>query len=192
MADHYARAREAVNDESARVETRCRPCHESSMQAMWTMLWTVGMLLGLVAPALAGSAKGTVAYKGTTATVTHAFLVKGPDAIDPGKTIRRPILVAGDLEPKLAACKAMGCTDGQVMEGMTLDLDGGPRVNYWVALKGQLLQYSGTADPATLKTTTDEPARMAGTFVVDATGAGGPKIDVQFDAPLLKEFQAAR
>lgn len=156
----------------------------------------MGMMLGMVAalatPAFAGSAKGTVAYKGTTATITHAYLVSGPDAIDPGKTIRRIVLVAGDLEPKLSACKAMSCTDGEVMEGMTLDLDGGPRVNYWVALKGQMVQYSGTADPATLKTTTDEPGRMAGTFVVDATGSGGPKVDVQFDAPLLKTFTAAR
>jgi hypothetical protein len=156
---------------------------------MWTML---GMVAALAAPALAGSAKGTVAYKGTTATITHAYLVTGRDAVDPNKTIKRIVLVAGDLEPKLTACKAMSCTDGEVTEGMTLDLDGGPRVNYWVALKGQMVQYSGTADPATLKTTTDEAGRMGGTFVVDATGSGGPKVDVQFDAPLLKTFQAAR
>ncbi len=158
---------------------------------------TKGMLLGVAAvlataaPVLAGSAKGTIAYKGTTATITHAYLVKGPDAFDDKKTIRRIIFTAGDLEPKLKACKAMSCSDGEVTEGMTLDLDGGPRINYWVALKGQTVQYSGTAEPSTLATTTDESGRIAGTFAVDATGAGGPKVNVQFDAPLLKEFPAA-
>lgn len=156
------------------------------------MMGTLAALVASATPALAGSAKGTIAYKGTTATITHAYLVSGPDAVDPAKTIRRIVLVAGDLEPTLSACKTMICTDSEVMEGMTLDLGGGPRVNYWVALKGQMLQYSGTADPATLKTTTDEPGRMAATFVVDATGSGGPKVDVQFDAPLLKTFTAAR
>jgi hypothetical protein len=148
-------------------------------------------VLATAAPVLAGSAKGTIVYKGTTATITHAYLVKGPDAMDE-KTIRRLVFTAGDLQPKLEACKAMSCTDGEVTEGMTLDLDGGPRVNYWVALKGQTVQYSGTAEPSTLATTTDEPGHMVGTFAVDATGAGGPKVNVQFDAPLLKEFTPAR
>ena len=161
--------------------------HHRGGLAMWFVV-----VLGAAASALAGSAKGTVAYKGTTATITHAYLVKGPDAVESTKTIRRLILVATDLEAKLSACKVMSCSDGEVSEGMTLDLDGGARVNYWVALKGQMVQYSGTAVPATLKTTTDKPDHMVGTFVVDDPSAGGPKVDVQFDAALLKEFTAAR
>lgn len=150
------------------------------------------LLIGLATSAHAGSAKGTVSYKATTATVQHAYLVRGPDAVDPTKTIRRLILVPKDLEATIKACTTMSCTDGDVGEGMTVDLDGGPRINYWVVLKGQLLQFSGTADPATFKTTTDEPDKLVGTFVVDATAGGGPKIDVQFDAALLKELTQAR
>lgn len=152
----------------------------------------VGLLGGLVAPALAGTAKGTVTYKTARATIAHAYLVKGPDAVETTQTIRRLVLSAVDLEPKITACAVMSCSDGEVGEGMTIDLGAGPRVNYWVSLKGQRLQYSGTAEPTTLQTTVDEPGHLVGRFVVDATAAGGPKIDVQFDAALLKEFQAAR
>lgn len=150
-------------------------------------------LLGAATTAAAGAAKGTVSYRGATATIQHAYLVKGPDAVDEKKIIRRLILVGKDMQATIAACKVMSCSDGEVGEGLTLDLDGGPRVNYWVVLKDQLVQFSGTADPATtLKTKTDEPGKIAGTFVLDATAAGGPKIDVEFDAALVKEFQSAR
>lgn len=150
------------------------------------------VLLGAATSAVAGAAKGTVSYKNDKATVQHAYLVKGPDAVDEKKSIRRIILVPKDMQATIAACKVMSCSDGEVGEGLTIDLDGGPRVNYWVVLKDQMVQFSGTADPATFKTTTDEPGRIAGTFVVDATAAGGPKIDVEFDAALVQEFQKAR
>jgi hypothetical protein len=45
----------------------------------------------LSAPAFAGDAKGTVVYKGRTADVKFAYLVKGPDAVSK-TTIRRLIL----------------------------------------------------------------------------------------------------
>jgi hypothetical protein len=32
-----------------------------------------------------------------------------------------------------------------------VDVGAGPRLNYWVALKGGLLQYSGTARPTVMK-----------------------------------------
>lgn len=152
----------------------------------------VGLVGGLVAPAAAGTAKGTVTYKTARATIAHASLVRGPDAVDGTQTIRRLVLSAVDLESKITACAVMSCSDGEVGEGLTLDLGAGPRVNYWVSLKGQRLQYSGTAEPTTLQTTVDEPSHMVGRFVVDATAAGGPGIDVRFDAVLLKEFHVAR
>jgi hypothetical protein len=160
----------------------------------WQMVMGLtGLIISCAAtPALAGSAKGTISYQSNTASVQHAYLVKGPDAVDEKKIIRRLILAPKDLEATIKACRAMSCSDGNVGEGMTIDLDGGPRVNYWVVLKGQLVQFSGTADPSTFKTKTDEPGHLAGSFTVDATASGGPKIAVDFDAALLKEFQAAR
>jgi hypothetical protein len=68
-------------------------------------------------------------------------------------------------------------------------LDAGPRINYWFVGRDQLVQYSGTADPASVKLTTNTPARLAGTWDLDASGAGGPVIKVQFDATMIKELK---
>jgi hypothetical protein len=84
------------------------------------------------------------------------------------------------------------CSDGDIGEGMTLDLDSGSRLNYWFVGNNQLVQYSGTADPATLKLTADTPQRVAGKWELDARAAGGPKVDVEFDATLIKELSKLR
>jgi hypothetical protein len=143
-----------------------------------------------------GSAKGTLTYKSKGAPVTitlrHVWLVKGPDAVDPKRIIRHLILSAIDIGSKVAACKTMNCTDSDLGSGMTVDLDAGPRLNYWVVLDDQRVQYSGTARPEALKLTTDTPGRLAGKLTIDDAAAGGPKIDVEFDTPLLHELKSAR
>ena len=143
---------------------------------------------GVLAVAAAGTAKGTASYaskKGpVTVTFTHAALVTGP-GFDK-KPIRKIVLSTKDVAPALAKCETMMCSDGGITEGMTIDLDGGPRLMYWFVANGQLVQYSGTADPTALVLTTDTAKQMAGTLTLDATGAGGPKVAVTFDAPLAK------
>ena len=153
------------------------------------------MLAGLVATlvlgavALGATAKGTIAYKGKTGTVNvvvrHAYLVKGPDLVTK-KPIRRIVLSVADVAAALGACATMSCSDGGILEGMTVDLDAGPRLTYWFVANGQRIQYSGTARPDTLKLTTDTAARVAGRWVLDDSAAGGPTLDVTFDAPLVK------
>jgi hypothetical protein len=144
----------------------------------------------------AGTAKGDLAYKSKSGVINmtpkFAYLVKGPDAVDAGKTIRKVVLSATDLESKIAACSTMSCTDADLGDGMTIDLDAGPRVNYWVVLNGQRVQYSGTATTSALALTTDTPTRVAGKLAIDDTAAGGPKLAVEFDAPLVKEVKKAR
>jgi hypothetical protein len=90
------------------------------------------------------------------------------------------------------ACNNMMCSDGGIGEGMTIDLDAGRRLNYWVVGNGQRVQYSGTAEPATLVLTVDTPQRVAGTFTVDDRAAGGPQVRVEFDASLVKEVTKDR
>lgn len=150
----------------------------------------VGLLLaGLAA---AGDAKGTLVHKTTTVRLAHAYLVKGPDAVDQKKIIRRLIFSSADLGAKLQKCQTMSCTDSDLTEGMTVDLDGGPRLNYWMVYNGGRVQHSDTARPEALTTTANEPGRLAGRLAFDGTPSGGPKVDVEFNAPLLKELKAAR
>jgi hypothetical protein len=156
------------------------------------MAITLGTLVLTAQASIAGETKGTISYPKGTVTVKYSYLVKGPDAFDSKKMIRRLIFSATDLTAKLAACKAMSCSDGEVTEGMTVDLDAGPRLNYWMVMNGGLVQYSGTKEPTALKTSADDAKHLAGKLSFDDAGAGGPKVDVDFDAALVKEFTQAR
>ncbi|HSV52055.1 MAG TPA: hypothetical protein VLJ57_08060 [Burkholderiaceae bacterium] len=148
--------------------------------------------LGTLSAHAADNASGTVTYKARSATFKYAYLIKGPDAVDPKVTIRELILTANDIGAKLNACKTMSCASGLVEEGMTVDFGAGPRLNYWLALNNQMVQYSGTAVPAVFTAKQNDAARLAGTLRIDAAAAGGPRVDVEFDVGLTKEFAAAR
>jgi hypothetical protein len=141
---------------------------------------------------LAGAAKGTLKYTSKSGpvevAVKHAYLVKGPDIVT-GQTMRRLVFSVDDITAKLAACNEMRCMDGGIGEGMTVDFDAGPRLNYWFVAKDQLIQYSGTAQPASATLTTDAPDRLAGTLRIDDRAAGGPLVEVEFDARLVKEVK---
>jgi len=45
---------------------------------------------------------------------------------------------------------------------------------------------------ASVRASADDPKRLAGKLSFDDSGASGPKVDVEFDAALVKEFKAAR
>ncbi len=149
--------------------------------------------VGINAAAADGTASGTLTYAAKSGSITmtprYAYLVKGPDAVDTSKMIRHLILSPVDLGARIAACKTMSCTDADLKNGMTVDLDVGPRLNYWVVLNDQRVQYSGTARPAALELTANTPTRLAGKLVIDDSAAGGPKAEILFDAPLLKEIR---
>ena len=146
--------------------------------------------LALMDVAMADEATGTVNYKGRTATLKYAYLVKGPDEMDQETIIRRVILSQTDIAADIQACTTLGCCTNNLTEGITVDLDAGSRLNYWVVLNDQLVQYSGTEQTTALEATQDEPGRVAGTLNIDDTEADGPKVEATFDAALLTEFEA--
>lgn len=147
------------------------------------------MALAATADAAGSDAKGTLVYKARTATMKYAYLVKGPDAVSK-QPLRRLILSATDLGGKIASCMTMSCTDGYLGEGLSVNLEPGPRFNYWVSMNDQRVQYSGTEPIASLTATTDDARRLAGVLRFDKTAAGGPKVDITFDAALVKEVSA--
>jgi hypothetical protein len=151
--------------------------------------------LAFTTSAHADNAKGTITYQSKSGpivvNVKNVYLVKGPDMMA-GKAIRRLVFSSADMGPKIGACTAMSCADGDLREGMTVDLDTGPRLNYWFVGNDQRVQYSGSARPEVLKFTTDTPQRVAGKLTIDDASAGGAKADIEFDAALVKEFAKAR
>jgi hypothetical protein len=157
---------------------------------------TLALAAATVPGHTAGTASGTLAYKAKTkdysVTLKYSYLIKGPDEVDASLTIRRLILSTADLEKKLAACTTMSCTTTGLEEGISIDIGAGPRLNYWVVFNGQLVQYSGTQQPAALTATADTATRLAGKIVFDASQSGGAKIDAQFDTPLTKMVTKGR
>jgi hypothetical protein len=141
-----------------------------------------------------GDASGSISYQSKAGLVVvkpqHAYLVKGPDTVT-GNVVRRIVLSGTELASKLRTCATMMCGDGDMAEGLTIDLDAGARINYWLVANGQRIQYSGTAEPSSLQLTTDTAERVAGAWRVDARRAGGPQAQIEFDAPLLKVFTKA-
>jgi len=155
------------------------------------------IILATLAALLSGTvaaepASGTINYQSKSGpiaiNVANVYLVKGPDAVS-GKTVRQLVFVPADIGAKLKACATLSCVSGLLNEGMTVDFDVSPRLNYWVVGNGQKVQYSGTAKPEeTLKLTTDTPEQMAGTLTIDDSRAGGAKVNVKFDAKTAKSF----
>jgi hypothetical protein len=143
-----------------------------------------------------GTAKGTMTYTGKgkpiSTTFTHAFLIKGPDVVDHKKLLRRVLLTTSDIGAKLTACESMSCVDDAFTEGLQVDWDAGPRLNYWLTLNDQLVQYSGTLEPQVFTAKENSPNRIAGKLTFDGTPASGPKVDVEFDAPIVKEIGIVR
>ncbi|HEY6050840.1 MAG TPA: hypothetical protein VIZ58_06295, partial [Thermoanaerobaculia bacterium] len=138
----------------------------------------------------AATAKGTVVYKGKTVTLRYAYLVKGPDVVDPKLVMRRVVLSPTDISGRIRACATMSCSDGDLREGMTVDFGNGPRLNYWVVMNDQRVQYSGTVRPEAFTARADDGRRIAGRLAFDDGKAGGPSVDVDLDAALVKDFGA--
>jgi hypothetical protein len=152
------------------------------------LMFAVGILYSGAVVAADNNANGMLFYKSRSATLKYAWLVKGPYSRDPSKTVRRLILSAQDISARLRGCKAITCADGQVTEGMTVDFDVGPRLDYWLALNGQKEQYSGTATPDAFSARANDTEHLAGRLAIDDVAAGGPKVDVEFNVTLFKEF----
>ncbi|MEO8676162.1 MAG: hypothetical protein ABI569_11315 [Casimicrobiaceae bacterium] len=155
--------------------------------------FVTGLAVSLVTSAMSAGAadtqaKGTLVYKMQSIPIKYAYFVMGADEFSK-KTIRRVILSSTDIGAKVTACKSMSCTEREVREGMSVDLVPGGRIEYWIALNGQLVQYSGTEPVESLQITANEATRLAGKLKFDSTGAGGPRLDIEFDAPLTKDLR---
>lgn len=163
------------------------------LRALWTILLGA-VTLGLSGAVLADPAKGTLTATGripATVNVKHAYLVKGPNAFG-DKAVRMLILSEVDQTAHIKSCATMSCATEKLESGMTVEFDAGPRLLYWFVANGQRVQASGTAEPGTMALTGNTPQKLAGKWTHDASGQGGPKIAIEFDAAMLKEFSKAR
>ncbi|MEZ4905963.1 MAG: hypothetical protein R2822_31450 [Spirosomataceae bacterium] len=152
------------------------------------------VLMASLPATLQDKADGTLAYKGKSKTfnmaIKYVYLVEGPDTFTPSERNLRLLFSAKDISKEIKAATMLRHTDSALTdgEGFQIDLVKGPRYHYWMVLNGGLVQYSGTIPLENFVTSVKTPTHVAGTFKQDNAGAGGPTIDVTFDATLLKKF----
>lgn len=176
---------------------------ESSLPHRGAAMRTTISLLSLLNAALfvitspplsAEPARGTLTATGkvsATVSVNHAYLIKGPNSFG-DKAVRLLILSEVDQSAHIKSCGTMSCATNKLESGMTVEFDDGPRLLYWFVANGQRVQASGTAQPGTMTLTANTPERLTGKWTHDASAQGGPKIAVEFDTAVLKEFTKAR
>lgn len=149
--------------------------------------------MAVVAPAMAADqAKGTIALGKAGASIGHVVLVRGPDEMDPARTVLRLYFSTDDISAKVKACKALSCADQAVGDGASVDYGDASHLGYWVRLRGGLVQNSGGTDASAFVLLTHAPDHLAGKLHVDATPMGGPTIDAEFDATLAATFTSVR
>ena len=174
------------------------PYSAPALRIRTTIAVALVMVMGLwwCGVAFAGEAKGTLTHKAKGKEVTvdlkHAYLITGPDDMEPDKIIRRLVFSTNDIGAKILSCQSMSCASGLITEGLAVDLVSGPRFMYWLSINDGLVQYSGTTKPANLQATIDQPGKLAGKLSFDDSAAGGPRVNIDFDTVLVKEFKTAR
>lgn len=158
----------------------------------WTLVLACACVSASVIASGADHASGTIAVGKRSASVQHAVLVRGPDEMNPGKTLLRLYLSGADVSAAIKACKTLSCADGALVDGAAVDYSDASHLGYWVTLNGGLAQYSGGTHADAFALSANSADHLAGKLHVDDAGAGGAVIKVDFDATVANTFQSAR
>src|SRR6266704_4426625 len=138
----------------------------------------MAVILGLGGVALASDAKGTLKYehngKTRTADVKYAYLVKGPNAVDPTKITRQLFFSSADIGAAIQACETLSyCAGDSLSKGLAvLWVDVGEptddtSLKFSIGFKDAEEQFMSGSTPRTgLKATTDTATRIGGKLTV--------------------------
>ena len=138
------------------------------------------------------TASGTITFQSGKCVVKYGCLVRGPDEMDPSKTVLRLYLSSVDLAAKIKACKTLNCADSALLDGAMVDFADSRHLGYAVRLNGGRLQYSGGTNGDAFTLTTSEPNRLVGKVQIDDSGRGGAKVEATFDLTVLNTFTSVR
>src|SRR5713101_5004733 len=99
-------------------------------------IWLASAALGWAGD----SASGTITFKTGKCAVKYGWLVRGPDEMDPSKTVLRIYLSSVDVGATIKACKNLSCADSALKDGAMVDFSDGRHLAYAVRLNGERLQ----------------------------------------------------
>jgi len=140
----------------------------------------------------ADKAGGKIAFKTYSSDIKYAAIVRGPDEMDESRTVLRIYLSSADIGAKIKACKTLSCADKALEDGAMVDFSDARHLAYAVRLNGSRAQYSGGTDADAFTLTTSKPDQLAGKVHIDDSGAGGAKVDAQFDLTVSSTFTSVR
>jgi hypothetical protein len=167
--------------------------HTAGTMSLKNFLLVSAIWLAASSLAVAGdNASGTITFKTGKCTVKHGWLVRGPDEMDPSKTVLRIYLSSVDVGAKIKACKTLSCADNALTDGAMVDFGDARHLAYAVRLNGERLQYSGGTNGEAFALTTNEPNRLAGKLHIDDSAVDGAKVDATFDLTLVNTFTSVR
>jgi len=133
-----------------------------------------------------GQASGTLVHKGKTVVLKYAYFIKGTNM---GFPLRQVVLSTTDIGPAMAADSSLLTAGDRLREGIMVCVDAGKMLRYWMAISDQTEQVSTMFPAKEFAASANDANRIAGRLIFDHTRSGGPKVDVEFDAGLLKEFE---
>lgn len=163
------------------------------MLSLRNVVVTTAMLLAISTLASAADkVSGSVTLKTTVSAVKYAFLVRGPDEMNTGKTLLRIYRSSADIGTKIKACKTRHCADVTLDDGAMVDFSDASHLNYSVKLNGQRTQYSSANDDNAFTLATHTTDHLVSKLPIDDSAADGATIDVDFDLTLANIFTAAR
>ncbi len=153
-------------------------------------LLLASMVFAASAGALAADqASGRVSFKSYSTAVKYGWLVRGPDEMDPNKTVLRIYLSSVDIGAKIRACSTLSCADGALDDGAMIDFGDATHLGYALRLNGELVQYSGDTNAQAYTLSTNRPDHLTGDLHVDDSAVGGGKVDAEFDLTLTRTFK---
>jgi hypothetical protein len=137
-----------------------------------------------------GTVTGNVEFDGFTVNFKHVYLLTAPDVFDPKAVVRTLIFTDADISNRIKLCDSVFCATELVLNGMTVEFSSNPRLTYWVGVKNQIKQISGSAIPAEVfRAKVNTPNHLAGVLMIDDYGIKGPKATAEFNVTLTKAFK---
>jgi hypothetical protein len=162
------------------------------MNAFRHILAATSLTLICCGSALASDkASGSVTMGSAPATITHAWMVRGRDEMDPERTILRIYLADADIGATIKSCKSLSCADAALKVGALIDFSDASHLGYAVRLKGGAVQYSGATNTDAFTLKTNAPDHLAGVLAIDDSGRGGANVEAEFDLELSNRFDDA-
>ncbi|MGA9340882.1 MAG: hypothetical protein WBV61_00935 [Rhodanobacteraceae bacterium] len=137
----------------------------------------------------ADKASGTVAQAPASTQIKYAWMVRGPDEMDPSHTVLRIYLSSVDIGAKIKACKSLSCADQALEDGAMVDFSDARHLGYAVRLDHERVQYSGGTDQGAFTLSINKPDHLAGKLHIDDSAFNGARVDAQFDVTLANTFK---